>query len=73
MITLHNRKILAAQRFALPALGRAWIRFESRKKTEASLSWPTGQGKMLENGAESHQSGARFVGKPFDCKTLLPF
>jgi hypothetical protein len=43
------------QRFALAAGGRAWIRLGSRKKPEAR--------KMLENGAESHQSAARFVGR----------
>jgi hypothetical protein len=32
-----------------------------QEKPEASLSWPAGQGKMLENAAESHTSGARFV------------
>jgi len=28
--------------------------------------------KMLENAAESHTSGARFVGKPFDLEDSLP-
>jgi hypothetical protein len=45
--------VLASQRFALAAGGRAWIRLGSRKKPEAR--------KMLENAAESHQSAARFV------------
>jgi hypothetical protein len=47
----------ACQRFALAAGGRVWIRLESRKKLEAR--------KMPENGAESHQSAARFVGWRF--------
>jgi hypothetical protein len=47
----------ACQRFALPALGRAWTMLGSRKKLEAR--------KMLENAAESHTSGARFVGWRF--------
>jgi hypothetical protein len=33
-----------------------------QEKLEASLSWPTGQGKMPENGDESRLSSARFVG-----------
>ena len=44
---------MAAQRFALAAGGRAGIRLESRKNPKRR--------KMLENGAESHQSAARFV------------
>jgi hypothetical protein len=51
----HVITILCAQRLALAAGGRAWIRLGSRKKPEAR--------KMLENGAESHQSAARFVGR----------
>jgi len=51
-----NSLISASQRFALAAGGRDEIRFESRKKPEAR--------KMLENGAESHQSAARFVRQP---------
>jgi len=47
----------ACQRFALAAGGRAGIRLGSMKKPEAR--------KMLENGAESHQSAARFVGTLF--------
>jgi hypothetical protein len=47
----------AAERQALAAGGRAWIRLGSRKKPEAR--------KILENGAESHQSAARFVGTLF--------
>jgi len=46
-----------AQRFALPACGRAWTMFGSRKKLEAR--------KMPENAAESHTSGARFVSPLF--------
>lgn len=46
-------------------LGRAWILLGSRKKTEASLSWLTGQGKMLENAVESPASSVRFVGWRF--------
>jgi len=53
---------LAHQRFALAAGGRAWIRFESRKSPKPE--------KMLENGAESHQSAARFVGTLFAIKVL---
>jgi hypothetical protein len=45
------------QRFALAAGGRAWIRLGSRKSPKPE--------KMLENGAESHQSAARFVGTLF--------
>jgi len=52
-----------AQRFALAAGGRVWIRLGSRKKPEAR--------KMLENGAESHQSAARFVGTLLDCKVTF--
>ncbi|MBL6961954.1 MAG: hypothetical protein ISR59_12680 [Anaerolineales bacterium] len=29
-----------------------------QERLEASLSWPTGQGKMLENAAESPASSA---------------
>jgi len=45
-----SSKIKVAQRFALPACGRVWILFGSRKKLEAR--------KLLENGAESPASGA---------------
>jgi hypothetical protein len=44
-----------AQRFALPACGRAWTMLWEQEKLEAR--------KMLENAAESHTSGARFVGR----------
>jgi hypothetical protein len=40
-------------------VSRWWVGWDSaweQKKTEAR--------KMLENGAESHQSAARFVGQP---------
>jgi len=47
---------LAAERFALPASGRAWTLPGSRKKPEAR--------KMLLNRADSHLSGARFVRQP---------
>ena len=43
----------AAQRFALLAGGRAWIRLREQDSVRA---W-----KMPENGAESHPSSARFV------------
>jgi len=43
----------AAQRFALPALGRAAERRPNGKMIRRR--------KMLENGAESPASGARFV------------
>jgi len=46
----------AAQRFALPALGRA----AGRRPTGKMLR----RRKMLENAAESPASGARFVGQP---------
>jgi hypothetical protein len=45
----------ATQRFALAAGGRAWILLWEQRKLEAR--------KMLENAAESHTSGARFVGR----------
>jgi len=35
-----------------------------QEKLEASLSWRTVQGKMLENAAESPASSARCVGQP---------
>jgi hypothetical protein len=47
----------AAQRFALPALGRA----AGRRPTGKMLR----RRKMLENAAESPASGARFVGRFF--------
>jgi len=47
----------AAQRFALPALGRAAERRPIGKRLRRR--------KMLENGAESPASGARFVGRGF--------
>ena len=47
--------LFSAQRFALPACGRAGIRSEDEEKLEAR--------KMLENAAESHTSGARFVSR----------
>jgi alkanesulfonate monooxygenase SsuD/methylene tetrahydromethanopterin reductase-like flavin-dependent oxidoreductase (luciferase family) len=53
-MTLQPFYCRTAQRFALAAGGRAGIRLGSRKKPEAR--------KMPENGAESHQSAARFVG-----------
>jgi hypothetical protein len=62
---INNIYIVSAQRFALAAGGRAGIRFESRKKPEAR--------KMLENGAESHQSAARFVGWLFAYQSLCFF
>src|SRR6266545_1790883 len=54
-----------------------------QKKLEASLSWPTGQGKILENAADSHLSSARCVrwlfpalfdngGKPRHCQSGAP-
>jgi len=45
----------AAERFALPALGRAAERRPTGKMIRRR--------KMLENAAESPASGARFVGK----------
>jgi hypothetical protein len=33
-----------------------------QEKLEASLSWLTGQGKMLEDGPESRPLVARFIG-----------
>jgi len=45
------------QRFALPALGRAAGRRPNGKMLRRR--------KMPENAAESHPSGARFVGLPF--------
>ena len=45
----------SAQRFALPALGRAAERRPIGKMLRRR--------KMLENGAESPVSGARFVGR----------
>jgi len=49
------------QRFALPALGRAAERRPNGKMLRRR--------KMLENGAESPASGARFVGLPA-CLTI---
>jgi len=50
-----NPESKEAQRFVLAAVGRAWTLLGSRKKLEAR--------KMLEKAAESHTSGARFVGR----------
>jgi len=52
---------VSAQRFALPALGRAAERRPIGKRLRRR--------KMLENGAESPASGARFVGQTRFCKT----
>jgi len=49
---------LPAQRLALPALGRAAERRPNGKML--------GRRKMLENGAESPASGARFVRRQID-------
>jgi hypothetical protein len=49
-----------AQRFALLAGGRAWTMLIIVGNAEAR--------KMLENGAESHQSSARFVGQLCACQ-----
>ena len=49
--------IQVAQRLALPACGWAWTMFGSRKKPKAR--------KILLNRADSHTSGARFVGTLF--------
>jgi hypothetical protein len=51
----NSYSMVAAERFALLALGRAWTLLGSRKKLEAR--------KMLENAAEFPASGARFVGR----------
>jgi hypothetical protein len=51
----------APQRFALPACGRAWTMLGSQEKLEAR--------KMLENAADSHTSGARFVRRLYERKT----
>lgn len=58
LFIIHQKEstaIEAAERFALPACGRAWTRLEMWKKPKA--------GKMLENVADSHTSGARCVGR----------
>jgi hypothetical protein len=55
----------AAQRLALPACGRAWILLWEQEKLEAR--------KMLENAAESHTSGARFVSHRFCLRDLTAF
>jgi hypothetical protein len=55
---------LAAERFALLAGGRAWTKLREQDSVRAR--------KMLENGAESHPSSARFVGTLLDCKTHCP-
>jgi hypothetical protein len=47
----------AAQRFALAAGGRDETKLREQEKLEAR--------KMPENGAESRQSAARFVGRRF--------
>ncbi len=52
-----------AQRFALPACGRAWTMLGSRKKLEAR--------KMPVNRADSHTSGARGVGQLFSNTPLF--
>ena len=44
-----------------------------QEKLEASLSWRTVQGKMLENRAESHTSGARFVRRGFVIRFMQLF
>jgi hypothetical protein len=54
----------SAQRFALPALGRA----AGRRPIEKRLR----RRKMLENAAESPASGARFVGRRFDIEACNP-
>jgi len=41
-----------------------------QKKLEASLPWRAVQGKILENGGESHTSTARFVGRFLLCQLL---
>jgi len=56
--------VLYAQRFALPASGRAWIMLESGEKLEAR--------KMLVNRADSHLSGARFVGRTLGTQDSKP-
>jgi len=47
----------------VPGSGAGVDSVREQKKPEASLSSPTGQGKMLENAAESPASNARFVGR----------
>jgi hypothetical protein len=51
-----------AQRFALLAGGRAWIKLRAQDSVRV---W-----KMPENGAESHPSSARFVGLFCPIKTM---
>lgn len=51
-----------AQRFALAAGGRDETKLREQKRLEVR--------KMSVSRDESHQSAARFVGKPFDFKTL---
>ena len=54
---------IAAQRIALPALGRA----AGRRPTGKMLR----RRKMLENAAESPTSGARFVRRVFIAPTIF--
>ena len=53
--------------------GAGWDSAGEQEKPEASLSWPTGQGKMPENAAESHTSGARFVGQLCSYQSRISF
>ena len=53
----------SAQRFALLAGGRAWIKLREQDSVRA---W-----KMPENGAESRPSSARIVGRILPSATLL--
>lgn len=55
----------AAQRFALLAGGWAWIMLIILGKAQAR--------KMLENGADSHQSSARGVGRVLQDGLIFAF
>ena len=46
-----------------PACGRAWTKLREQKSVRAEIK--------PENGAESHQSSARFVGRPFFFDRLI--
>jgi hypothetical protein len=52
-----------------PLVGGTKFASRAEKKTEASLSWPTGQGKMPVSRDESHHT--RCVGQPCTSRTMI--
>ena len=63
MDTLALCRFRAAQRFALLALEWAWTLLGSRRNSNPE--------ELLENGAESSASSARFVGPPLTVFDIL--